>query len=71
MRIDRSQLEALAALPDDQLWAEVVKMAATYGFSLPSVTPPHQELEKLREMALGKRINLSEAVRILNQYNSK
>ncbi len=71
MRFDRSQLEALAALPDDRLWEEVVKMAANYGFSLPKETPAHSDLEKLRDAALGSRINLSEAMRMLNQYKTK
>ena len=31
MRFDREKLEALAALPDDKLWAEVVRIAESYG----------------------------------------
>ena len=27
MRFDKAKLEALAAMPDDQLWAEIVKIA--------------------------------------------
>lgn len=71
MRFDRSQLEALAALPDDRLWEEVVKMAGSYGFSLPTETPKHSDMQKLREAALGSKINLSDAMRLLNQYKTK
>ncbi len=71
MRIDRSRLQALAALPDDKLWAEATKMAAQYGIELPKETPPHDQLQQLRELALGSRLNLSDAVRLINQYKTK
>lgn len=71
MRLDRSQLQALAALPDDRLWAEVLKMASQYGFELPKEAPPHDQLQKLRELALGTRLNLADAMRLLNQYKTK
>lgn len=68
MRIDKSQLEAIAALPDDKLWATVVSMAKSYGFTLPEKTPPHEELEKLRGAVNSEKINVSEALRLLNNY---
>lgn len=68
MRMNKSQLEALAALPDDKLWEEVIKIAASFGFSLPKNTPPHEELEKMRELARSQKINPSEALRLVNQY---
>ena len=68
MRIDREKLEALAAMPDDQLWAEVVRIAASFGYALPKQTPPHQELEKMRSAARSEKINVSDALRILNEY---
>ena len=71
MRFDKSQLAALAALPDDKLWEEAKKMASKYGFELPKETPPHNQMEKLREMALGSKINLSDAMRLLNQYKTR
>ncbi len=71
MRIDRSRLQALAALPDDELWAEATKMAAQYGIALPSEAPPHDQLQQLRELAMGSRLNLSDAVRLINQYKTK
>ena len=71
MRFDRTRLEALAALPDDKLWAEVVKIADGFGYSLPKQTPPHSELEKMREAVRSEKINVSEALRVVNQYKRK
>lgn len=71
MRFDREKLEALAALPDDKLWAEVVRIAESYGYSLPQKTPSHEDLEKMRAAARSERINLSEAMRLVNQYKKQ
>lgn len=71
MRIDKTQLEAIAALPDDKLWTTVVGMAKNYGFSLPEKTPSHEELEKLRSMVNAEKINVSEALRLLNNYRKR
>lgn len=71
MRFDREKLEALAALPDDKLWAEVVRIAGSFGYSLPRETPPHAELEKMRNAARSEKINVSEAMRLVNQYKRK
>ncbi|MBR3875695.1 MAG: hypothetical protein IKJ25_02830 [Clostridia bacterium] len=71
MRFDRARLEALAALPDDKLWAEVLKIADSFGYSLPRQTPPHSELQKMRDAVKSDRINVSEALRVVNQYKNK
>ena len=71
MRFDKEKLEALAALPDDKLWAEVVRIAESYGYSLPQKTPSHEDLEKMRAAARSERINLSEAMRLVNQYKKQ
>ena len=71
MRFDRSKLEEMAALPDDKLWAQIVQIAGGYGFKLPDKTPSHQEMQKLREMALGSKISMTDAMKLLNQYKSK
>lgn len=68
MRFDKAKLEALAAMPDDQLWAEVVRIADGFGYALPKQTPPHSDLEKMRNAVKTERINVSEALRIVNQY---
>ena len=68
MRFDREKLEALASLPDDKLWAEVLKIADSYGYSLPRQTPSHEDLEKMRSVARSNKINVAEAMRLVKQY---
>lgn len=71
MRFDKAKLEALASLPDDKLWAEVVRIADGFGYSLPKQTPPHTELEKMRNAVRSEKINVSDALRMVNQYKRK
>jgi hypothetical protein len=71
MRFDREKLEALAALPDEKLWAEVVRIADSYGYSLPKGTPSHADMEKMRSMANADKINMSEAMRMVNKYKKQ
>lgn len=68
MKFSREELEALAALPDDKLWCEIQKIAKSYGFSLPEKSPTHEELEKLRKIALGSKISTPEAMMLINKY---
>ncbi len=68
MRFDKAKLEALAAMPDDQLWAEVVKIADGFGYALPRQTPAHADLEKMREAVRSEKINVSEALKIVSRY---
>ena len=67
MTFNKEKLEALAALPDDQLWAEVTKIADSFGYTLPNTPPPHSELEKMRNAVKGDKINLTEAMRVVNR----
>lgn len=71
MRFDKARLEALAALPDDQLWAEVVRIADSFGYTLPQSTPPHSDLEKMRDAVRSDKINVAEAMRVVNRYKRK
>ena len=68
MRFDKAKLEALAAMPDDKLWAEVVKIADGFGYALPKQTPSHNDLEKMRDAVRSEKINLSEALKMVNKY---
>ena len=68
MRLDKAKLEALAAMPDDQLWAEVIKIADSFGYALPRQTPAHADLEKMRDAVKTERINVSEALKIVSKY---
>jgi hypothetical protein len=71
MRFDKEKLEALAALPDDKLWAEVVRIADGFGYSLPKETPPHAELEKMRDAVRQNKINVAEAMRVVNRFKRR
>lgn len=71
MRFDKEKLEALAALPDDKLWAEVVRIADSFGYSLPKETPPHSDLEKMRNAVKSEKINVTDAIRLVNKYKRK
>ena len=69
MKIDREKISAMCALPDDELWAQIVRIAAEHGFELPKTPPKHEDMEKLRAAANGStRVNLSAALRIIDSY---
>ncbi len=68
MKINKDELARLAALPDDELWNTIVAMGRSHGFELPQKTPPHGELERLRCAVRGDRINVADALRVLNGY---
>ena len=69
MKIDKEKIATLCALPDDALWAEIVKIGAEYGFALPKATPDHESMEKLRSAANGgTKLDLTAALRLINAY---
>ena len=71
MRFDKAKLEALVAMPDDKLWEEVVRIADSFGYSLPREAPPHAELQKMREAVNGGKISTMEAMRIVNRLKQR
>lgn len=72
MKYREEDLRALAGLSDGALWSEVRRMAGEYGFRLGEETPPHEDLEKLRQMLNGeKKLRLSEAGKILAEYRER
>ena len=69
MRFDKDKLNEMVALPDDELWKKVVEIGRSHGFVLPSKTPEHAELEKLRSIARdGAKMNVASALKILSRY---
>lgn len=69
MKINMDRLRALCALGDDELWREVRVIAGEHGLKLPEGTPPHADMEKMREaVTSGGGISLSDAVKIINGY---
>lgn len=71
MRFNKEQIDSLLSLPDDKLWAEVRRLAGGYGLNLPSETPRHEELEKMRGAVRGGKINTGEAMRIITNYRKE
>lgn len=69
MKLDRDKLLEMVALPDDQLWQKIVEIGKGHGFTLPTATPPHEELEKLRGIAKdGSKLNIVGAMKLINKY---
>ena len=71
MRIDKDKLNALCSMPDDELWCEICKIAKGYGFTLPKSTPCESDMQKLRGAVGNGKINLGDAVKILNEYKRR
>ena len=72
MKLDREKLLGLASLPDAELWRTVVMIGKGHGFTLPDKAPPHEELEKLREIIKdGSKINVMSAFKLLNKYKGR
>lgn len=61
----------LAAKPDAELWREVVKIAGAHGVKLPDKSPSHEELESLRAAVTGAKINVGDALRLLDAYRKR
>ena len=68
MKIDKEKLAAFAAMPDSELWEQIKSIAASHGFKLPNTPPPRSELQKIRSALGADKINLTEALRVLNNY---
>lgn len=69
MKIDKEKLDKLVAMPDGELWGEILKIASQNGFKLPDKPPSGDELNKIRNaVAGGSKINLAEAIRVVNNY---
>ena len=59
----------MCALPDDELWAQIVTLGAGYGFTLPTTPPKHEDMERLRSAVNGgSKINLAAALKIIDGY---
>ncbi|MBQ7387265.1 MAG: hypothetical protein IJW03_03765 [Clostridia bacterium] len=65
MKINSEKLRELAALPDNELWREIRKMAEHFGQKIPEKTPPHSDMERIRAALCGTQLNLADAMQIL------
>ena len=72
MKLDKDKLMNMVSLPDDELWATIVRIGKSHGFTLPDKTPPHEELEKLRSIARdGAKMNVAGALKLLTKYKGR
>jgi len=69
MRIDKSKLDELTRLSDEELWNQIKKIASSHGFPLSDKMPSQTEMNKIRQaLSNGANLKLGEAVRILNEF---
>ena len=67
MKIDKSKLQAMAALSDEDLWKEIQFAAKSKGLSLPEKSPSPSELQKVRDaLSDVDKLKLSTAVKLIN-----
>ena len=66
MKFDKSKLDRLASLPDEELWCEIKKIANAYGLKLDDAVPDRAKLDTVRAMCRGDiKLKLSEAMKII------
>ena len=69
MRIDPEKLAKLTALPDNEMWSEIRRIAQKHGITLPEKCPDAKTMSDIRSAtAGGAKINLAEAIRVINTY---
>ncbi len=72
MQLNQTALNALLSLSDDALWRTVCSFAEQKGLALPKETPPHDQLEKLRQGLSGTAgFSLEEAQRIIGDFKKR
>ena len=72
MKINKEQLKALSELPDKALWNTIKETAAKHGYNLPENAPSEKDMEKIRAaMRAGEKINLGDAIKLMNSYKNK
>ena len=67
MKLNKEQLAALLALPDDKLWAEIVRLGGAYGMRVPSTPPPADQMARLRSAVNADKLKMSDALRLMNE----
>lgn len=72
MKINKEQMKALAAKSDEELWREVMNLAAGHGYDLSGSKPKKEDLDKVRRALTGvEKLSLMEAAKLLNNYKKK
>ena len=68
MKIDKERLDRMLSMSDDELWCEIRGICERVRISVPTKTPPHDKLDRLREVARSGKISFSDAMRMLADY---
>ena len=67
MKIDKTKLNAMLSLSDEQLWEEIRTIAKSKGINMPEKSPTGSELNKVRSaLADADKLNLPTAIRLMN-----
>ena len=67
MKIDKTKLDAMLTLSDEQLWEEIRSVAKSKGINMPERTPSNAELNKVRSaLADADKLKLPTAIRLIN-----
>lgn len=68
MKIDKTKLDAMLSLSNDELWTEIREIAKSRGITMPERTPSNSELMKVRSaLADADKLNLPTAMRLVNE----
>lgn len=72
MKVNKEQMQRLAEKSDNELWAEIVSMAKSHGYTLPEEPPRSEDIAKIRRAMLGvEKISLTDAAKILSTYKKR
>lgn len=71
MKINREKLEEMMKLSDEELWREVKRLSQSYGIRLNGKEPTKEEMKRLRSIASGGKINIGEAMKLVNEYKRR
>lgn len=72
MKINKEQMKTLAAKSDEELWKEILNLAAGHGYDLSGSKPKKEDLEKVRRALTGvEKLSFIEAAKLLNSYKKK
>lgn len=67
MKIDKSKLEAMSALSDEELWNQIRQIAGEKGIRMPEKSPGKNELSKVRAaLSDADKLSLPGAMRMIN-----
>ena len=67
MKIDKEKLDKLLSLPDDKLWAEIVRLGGAYGMKIPTAPPPADQMARLRSAVNTDKLRMSDAIKLMNE----